>query len=72
MHEIEILYLRHPLHPNISMLQPGPGIDRIVREGDTYVVIGAAGGPLDRRKVEVPLDNVAAVLWKQVDDSPVT
>ena len=72
MHEIEILYLRHPLHPNISMIQTGPGIDRIVREGNSYFVIGTPGGPLDGKRVEVPFDNVGAIQWKQIDDQVAT
>ena len=67
MQEIEIIYLRHQLHPNITMIQTGPGIDRIVREGESYWIIGTPGGPLDGKKVEVPADNVGAIQWKLVE-----
>jgi len=60
---IEILYLRYPVHPNISVIQVGPGIERIDREGDSYVVLGSEDGPLSRKKVEIPADNVAAIQW---------
>ena len=60
---IEILYLRFPVHPNISVIQVGPGIERIDREGDSYVVLGTGDGPLSGKKVEIPADNVAAIQW---------
>ncbi len=37
---IEILYLRFPVHPNITVIQIGPGIQRIDKEGDSYFVVG--------------------------------
>ena len=61
---IEILYLRFPVHPNITVIQTGPGIDKIVREGQSYWVLGTADGPLAGKKVEIPADNIAAVQWK--------
>ena len=67
---IEILYLRFPVHPNITVIQIGPGIARIDREGDSYFVIGTEDGPLAGKKVEIPLDNVAAVQWALEDDAP--
>ena len=67
---IEILYLRFPVHPNITVIQIGPGIARIDREGDSYFVIGTEDGPLAGKKVEIPLDNVAAVQWTVEDDAP--
>jgi hypothetical protein len=60
---IEILYLRYPVHPNISVIQVGPGIQRIDREGDSYMVVGTEDGPLSGKKVEIPADNVAAIQW---------
>ena len=60
---IEILYLRYPFHPNVSVIQVGPGIERIDREGDSYMVLGAEDGPLSGKKVEIPADNVAAIQW---------
>ena len=60
---IEILYLRYPVHPNISVIQVGPGIERIDREGDSYMVVGTDDGPLSGTKVEIPADNVAAIQW---------
>jgi hypothetical protein len=60
---IEILYLRFPVHPNITVIQIGPGIQRIDREGDSYFVVGTEDGPLAGKKVEIPGDNVAAVQW---------
>jgi hypothetical protein len=60
---IEILYLRYPVHPNISVIQVGPGIERIDREGDSYMVVGTDDGPLSGKKVEIPADNVAAIQW---------
>jgi hypothetical protein len=60
---IEILYLRYPVHPNISVIQVGPGIRRIDREGDSYMVVGTDDGPLSGKKVEIPADNVAAIQW---------
>jgi len=60
---IEIIYLRFPVHPNITVIQIGPGIARIDKEGDSYFVIGTEDGPLAGKKVEIPVDNVAAVQW---------
>ncbi len=60
---IEILYLRFPVHPNITVIQTGPGIQRIEKEGSSYFVIGAEDGPLAGKKVEIPGDNVAAIQW---------
>ena len=60
---IEILYLRHPVHPNISVIQLGPGIARIDKEGGSYWVVGTEDGPLAGKKVEIPGDNVAAIQW---------
>src|SRR5258708_40247582 len=57
---IEILYLRFPVHPNITVIQIGPGIQRIDKEGDSYFVVGTEDGPLAGKKVEIPGDNVAA------------
>lgn len=69
MTEIEIIYLRFPVHPNITVIQTGPGIERIVREGQSYWVLGTPDGPLAGKKVEIPADNIAAVQWK-VDEDP--
>jgi hypothetical protein len=60
---IEILYLRFPVHPNISVIQIGPGIQRIEKEGSSYFVLGTDDGPLAGKKVEIPGDNVAAIQW---------
>jgi hypothetical protein len=60
---IEILYLRFPVHPSISVIQIGPGIQRIEKEGNNYFVIGTEDGPLAGKKVEIPGDNVAAIQW---------
>jgi hypothetical protein len=60
---IEILYLRFPVHPNISVIQIGPGIARIDKEGGSYWVLGTDDGPLSGKKVEIPSDNVAAIQW---------
>lgn len=60
---IEILHLRHPLHPNLTVIQIGPGIERIDKEGNSYIVTGADDGPLAGKKVEIPADNVAAIQW---------
>ena len=60
---IEILYLRHPVHPNISLIEVGAGIARIEKEGASYFAIGTADGPLAGKKIEIPGDNVAAVQW---------
>lgn len=64
MNEIEIIYLRFPVHPNITVIQTGPGIEKIVREGASYWIIGTSDGPLAGKKVEIPADNIAAVQWK--------
>ena len=67
---IEILYLRFPVHPNITVIQIGPGIARIDKEGSSYFVIGTEDGPLAGKKVEIPSDNVSAVQWTLEDDAP--
>jgi hypothetical protein len=64
VNEIEIIYLRFPVHPNITEIRVGPGIERIARQGDSYWVHGTADGPLAGKLVEIPADNVAAVQWK--------
>ena len=64
MDEIEIIYLRFPVHPNISVIQTGPGIEKIVRNGTSYWIHGTMDGPLAGKKVEIPSDNVAAIQWK--------
>jgi hypothetical protein len=64
MNEIEIIYLRFPVPPNITEIRTGPGIERIVRTGDSYWVHGTSDGPLAGKLVEVPADNIAAVQWK--------
>lgn len=64
MDEIEIIYLRFPVHPNITVIQTGPGIDKILREGSSYWIYGTIDGPLAGKKVEIPVDNIAAVQWK--------
>lgn len=65
---IEIIYLRFPVHPNITVIQIGPGILRIDKEGDSYFVIGTDDGPLAGKKVEIPRDNVSAVQWTLEED----
>src|SRR5438046_4767295 len=60
---IEILYLRFPVHPNITVIQIGPGIARIDKEGDSYFVIGTEDGPLAGKKVEIPTGNDDAIKW---------
>jgi hypothetical protein len=60
---IEILYLRFPVHPDITVIQIGPGIARIDKEGNSYWVVGTEDGPLSGKKVEIPGDNVAAIQW---------
>jgi hypothetical protein len=60
---IEILYLRFPVHPNISVIQIGPGIARIDKKDGSYFVIGTEDGPLAGKRVEIPGDNVAAIQW---------
>ncbi len=67
---IEILYLRFPVHPNISVIQVGTGIERIDKEGDSYFVIGTEDGPLAGKKVEIPGDNVAAIQWALEGEAP--
>ena len=64
MNEIEILYLRFPIQPNIYEVRTGPGIEKIIRTGDSYWVHGTSDGPLSGRLVEIPADNVAAVQWQ--------
>ena len=66
---IEILYLRFPVHPNINVIQLGPGIARIDKEGGSYWVVGTRDGPLAGKKVEVPGDNVAAIQWALEDEA---
>jgi hypothetical protein len=60
---IDILYLRFPMHPNISVIQIGEGIRRIEKVGNSYVVMGSDEGPLKGKSVEIPGDNVAAIQW---------
>ena len=60
---IEILYLRFPVHPNITVIQVGPGIERIEEDEDSYFVVGTEDGPLAGKRVEIPRDNVAAIQW---------
>ncbi len=67
---IEILYLRFPVHPNITVIQIGPGIARIDKEGDSYFVIGTEDGPLAGKRVEIPADNVAAIQWATEEAAP--
>src|ERR1700682_204969 len=67
---IEILYLRFPVHPNMTVIQIGPGIQRIDQEGDSYSVIGTEDGPLAGKRVEIPGDNVAAIQWSIESESP--
>jgi hypothetical protein len=69
LNEIEVLYLRHPIHPDVSAIQRGAGIDRIVKADGGYWVVGASDGPLAGRRVEIPADNVAAVQWKMSDEA---
>jgi hypothetical protein len=66
---IEILYLRFPVHPNINIIQLGPGIARIDKEGGSYWVLGSEDGPLAGKKVEIPGDNVAAIQWALEDEA---
>ena len=66
---IEIIYLRFPVHPNITVIQIGPGIARIDKEGDSYFVIGTEDGPLAGKKVEIPSDNVSAIQWTFEEDA---
>lgn len=65
MIEIEILYLRYPVHPNITVIQLGPGIDRIEKVERSYWVHGTPDGPLAGKRVEIPEGNIAAVQWKE-------
>lgn len=60
---IDILYLRFPMHPNITVIQIGEGIRRIEKVGDSYIVMGSEDGPLKGKQVEIPHDNVAAIQW---------
>jgi hypothetical protein len=64
MNEIEIVHLRFPVHPNITEIRVGPGIEKIIRTGDSLWVYGTADGPLAGKAVEIPEDNVAAIQWK--------
>jgi hypothetical protein len=66
---IEILYLRYPVHPNITVIQVGPGIGRIEKANGSYFIIGTSDGPLAGKRVEIPSDNVSAVQWT-VDEPP--
>lgn len=67
---IEIIYLKFPVHPNITVIQTGPGIEKIVREGSSYFVWGTDDGPLAAKKVEIPADNIAAVQWALEEGTP--
>src|ERR1700737_4147989 len=60
---IEILYLRFPVHPNITVIQIGPGTQRIDKEGDSSGEVGTGDGPLGGKKVDTPGKNVAAIQW---------
>jgi hypothetical protein len=60
---IDILYLRFPMHPNITVIQIGEGVRRIEKVGNSYMVMGSDDGPLKGKQVEIPLDNVAAIQW---------
>ncbi len=71
MNEIEILYLRYPVHPNVQFIAVGPGIEKIIRDGSSFWVYGGHDGPLMGKRVEIPADNVAAVQWK-VNEPPAT
>ena len=64
LNEIEIIYLRAAVHPDIKLVQLGPGIEKIVKEGKSYWVYGTSDGPLAGKRVEIPADNVAAIQWK--------
>jgi hypothetical protein len=64
MKEIEIIYLRWPVHPDIRLIQTGPGIEKIVREEGSYWVYGSADGPLQGKRIEIPAENVAAIQWR--------
>jgi hypothetical protein len=66
---IEILYLRYPVHPNITVIQLGPGIGRIDKEGNSYFVTGTEDGPLAGKRMEIPEANVAAIQWS-LDGAP--
>jgi hypothetical protein len=70
--EIEIIYLRFPVHPNITVIQVGPGIQKIERDGSSYIIIGTSDGPLAGKKVEIPADNVAAIQWAVGEQAVVT
>lgn len=63
MKEIEILYLRSPIHPDIAVIRVGPGIERIELRGASYWITGTEDGPLSGRELEIPKDNVAGVQW---------
>jgi hypothetical protein len=60
---IEILYLRYPLHSNISVIEVGVGIARIEKHDESYFVLGAEDGPLAGKRIEIPAGNVAAIQW---------
>jgi hypothetical protein len=72
MNEIEIIYLRYPVHPSITEIRVGPGIEKIVRTDESYWVHGTSDGPLAGKMIEIPADNIAAVQWKvtQPPESP--
>jgi hypothetical protein len=70
--EIEIIYLRFPVHPNITVIQVGPGIQKIEKEGTSYMIHGTADGPLAGKKVEIPADNVAAIQWAVAEQAVVS
>jgi hypothetical protein len=62
--EIEIIYLRWPVHPDIRLIQTGPGVAKIVHEGGSYWVYGSPDGPLNGKRIEIPAENVAAIQWR--------
>ena len=64
----ESIWLFPRRRPNITVIQTGPGIDKIVVEGDSYWIFGTSDGPLAGKKVEIPKDNVAAIQWKIADE----
>lgn len=63
MASIELIYLQHPVHPNITVIQVGPGISRIDEGSHSYWVHGSPDGPLAGKWVEIPKANIAAVQW---------
>ena len=64
MKEIEIIYLRWPVHPDIRLIQTGPGVEKIVREEGSYWVYGSADGPLHGKRIEIPAENFSAIQWR--------